>query len=302
MKRILPYIQITGAMAIVGSNIVVGKLIAVSFPLFIATTLRFALALIILLPLVLKMERKLPTVRKKDLLFIFLLAFAGNFLYSIFLLYGLKLTTAAESGIISGTAPVVTAALSYLFLRERIGRNKVVGIALVILGIIIINLAESPSHGATRSLLGDLLICGSVVAEALWTTFGKAVSSKVSPLVLASLTIFFGFVMFLPLGIYQSIGFPLTSLPLTSWLAVAYYGLVGTVGAYLLWYQGMPKVPASTVGVFTGLVPVSAVLLSYILLKEPFVWSHPLGMLCVLIAIVCITISPPDGSSQQQKS
>lgn len=141
-------------------------------------------------------------------------------------------------------------------------------------------------------MLGDLLIGGSVVGEALWTIFGKAVSNKVSPLVLASLTTFFGFVMFLPLGIYQSIGFPFTSLPLTDWLTVAYYGVIGTVGAYLLWYQAMPKVPASTAGVFVGLAPVSAVVLSYILLKEPFIWSHPLGMLCVLTAclILCLPL------------
>jgi drug/metabolite transporter (DMT)-like permease len=38
---------------------------------------------------------------------LFLQAFAGNFLFSILLLYGLKLTSAAESGIILDTTPVV---------------------------------------------------------------------------------------------------------------------------------------------------------------------------------------------------
>ncbi len=42
---------------------------------------------------------------KRDLFYIFLLSFFGNFLYSIFLLYGLKLTSASESGIISGPHP-----------------------------------------------------------------------------------------------------------------------------------------------------------------------------------------------------
>jgi drug/metabolite transporter (DMT)-like permease len=130
------------------------------------------------------------------------------------------------------------------------------------------------------------------VCEALWTIFGKTASKKMSPLVLASLTTFSGFVMFLPLGIYQSIGFHMTSLSLLDWSTIVYYGAIGTVGAYLLWYQGIPKVPASTAGVFVGLTPVSAVVLSYVVLKEPFEWSHLLGMLCVLAAIVCITLGP----------
>jgi len=290
MRKMLPYLQISGAMIIVGSIFVVGKIIAEHLPLFIATTLRFGLASIILLPIVLRSEGKLPVVSKSDLLLVLLLSFAGNFLYSIFMLYGLRLASVAESGIISGTAPVVTAVLSYLFLHERIGYRKALGVVLVIVGIVVINLVGNAVPGAVHSVPGDLLIGGTVVCEALWTIFGKTASNKMSPLVLASLTTFSGFVMFLPLGIYQSIGFHITSLSLLDWFAIIYYGTIGTVGAYLLWYQGMPKVPASTAGVFVGLTPVSAVGLSYVVLREPFEWSHLVGMLCVLAAIVCITL------------
>jgi drug/metabolite transporter (DMT)-like permease len=111
-----------------------------------------------------------------------------------------------------------------------------------------------------------------------------------SPLVLAALTTFSGFLLFLPFGIVEAISFPFQSLPASSWLVVVYYGSVGTVGAYLLWYQGMPKVSASTAGMFVGIMPVSTVILSYVLLKEPFLWAHVLGILCVLAALVCITI------------
>ncbi len=301
MKKILPYLQISTAMMIVGSNIVVSKLIIETLPVFIATTLRFALASIILLPLVLKVEGRLPLPGKRDLLLILLLSFFGNFLYNIFLLYGLKLASATESGIISGTAPVVTAALSYIFLRERIGWNKVLSIALVILGIIIINLTGSGSYAGMHSLLGALLIGGSVMGEALWTIFGKSVSNKVSPLALASLTTFAGFFMFLPLGISQFIGSHMVTLSPSHWLLVVYYGAVGTVGAYLLWYRGMPKVPASTAGVFVGLTPVSAVVLSFLLLKEPFAWTYLLGMLCVLASLAFITLIPAIASQKMQK-
>jgi drug/metabolite transporter (DMT)-like permease len=66
---------------------------------------------------------------------------------------------------------------------------------------------------------------------------------------------------------------------------MVYYGL-GTVGAYLLWYQGVSKAPASTAGAFTGIQPVSAAVLSNLLLKEPMVWSYWLGIGSVLSAIV----------------
>jgi len=292
MKKgaLLSYLQITGAMIIVGSNIIAGKLISHGFPIFIASTLRFALASLLLLLLVMKFERGFPRVMKRDLLNIFFISFFGNFLYSIFLLYGLRLTSASESGIIAGSAPVVTAVLSYIFLHERLGKKKIFGLLLVILGIVTLNLSGNPLPGAMHSVIGDLLIGGSVIGEALWTIFGKTISPKVTPLVLTALTTFSGFLLFLPFGVVQSIGFPFQSLPASDWLVIVYYAAVGTVGAYLLWYRGIPKLPASTAGMFVGIMPVSAVILSYVLLKEPFLWTHLLGILCVLVALACITV------------
>ena len=220
----LPYAQLTSAMIIVGSNIVAGKLISNDFPLFLAATLRFALASALLLALVLRVEKQFPRIMKRDLFSIVLLSFFGNFLYSIFLLFGLQLTSAIESGIISGTAPVVTAVLSYVFLRERMGQKKLFGLLLVILGMVIINLSGNALLGERHSVVGDLLIFGSVVGEALWTIIGKTVSPKVSPLVLAALTTCSGFLLFLPCGIVQAIGFHFVLLPVSSWLAVIYWG------------------------------------------------------------------------------
>lgn len=306
MKRrvFLPYAQMTGAMIIVGSTVVAGKVISNGFPLFLASTLRFALASALLFPLVLRAEKPFHQIMKRDLLRIVLLSFFGNFLYSIFLLYGLQRTSATESGIILGTAPVVTATLSYVFLHERFGQKKMVGLLLVILGMVIINVSGSAPFGTLHLVMGDFLIGGSVIGEALWTLFGKTVSVKISPLVLAALTTFCGLLFFLPFGIIQAIGFPFQTLPASGWLVVAYYGSVGTVGAYLLWYQGIPKVPASTVGMFVGIMPVSTVIFSSVLLKEPLLWTQVLGILCVLAALVCITadISFPKPRSNNRAS
>lgn len=294
-KELIAYIELTGAMVIVGSNIVVGKMITTGFPVFIASALRFALASSILLVLLLKTAKGFPRIAKRDVLIMFLQSLAGNFLYSVFLLYGLKLTSAAESGIISGTMPAAVGLISFLFLRERLTWSKWLGIGLVVIGMIVMNGSGQLAGGdhGTNNLLGNLLIVGSVIGEALWTTLSKMTAGRVPPLASACLTSCFGFVLFLPIALYQSINFNYSSISLGSWGAVVYYGLVGTVAAYLLWYQGVVKVSAGTAGVFTGIAPVSAVALSYIVLGEPFAWSHVLGGACVLLAIVLIARTPP---------
>ena len=49
--------------------------------------------------------------------------------------------------------------------------------------------------------------------------------------------------------------------------------------------QGVTKLPTSTAAAFTGVFPISAVLLSYGILGEPFMWSHLAGVLLVMSGI-----------------
>ena len=298
-RQLRASLELSAAMIIVGSIVVVSKVITTSFPVFLAAALRFTLASAVLLPLLFKTEHGLPSLGKKDTCLLFFQAFAGNFLFSILLLYGLKLTSAAESGIILGTVPVVIGLLSFLFLGEPLTRNKVIALFIATVGIgVISSIGTLPSAGqGANPLLGNVFVFGAVVGEALWTILGKAVSGKVTPLTIASLTSFFGLLLFSPLALYQARSFNFVTVDPLSWVAVVYYGL-GTVGAYLLWYQGVSKVPASVAGAFTGIQPVSTVVLSNLLLKEPLVWSYWVGIGSVLSAIVLMLRTP---SSSRKK-
>ncbi|MCE1254454.1 MAG: DMT family transporter [Anaerolineae bacterium] len=294
-QRYRAYLELSLAMGFVGSSIVVGKLMVASFPVFLASALRFGLATLFLLPLLFWREKKLPVITVKDWLFIFLQTVCGVFLFSIFLLNGLKLTGAAESGIITSTTPAVLGLISFFFLKERLSLKKWSGIALTLCGVLAINLLGTTlnTDRGANPLLGNLLVFGAVVGEALFTTFRKLISPKISPLVTTTLMSLIGFILFLPLALPEALAFNFSQTTTTDWLMVLYSGLVITVIAFLLWFSGLSKVPASTAAVFTGVWPVSAVLLSYLFLKEPFYPSHLLGMVCVLGGIALIAFESP---------
>ncbi len=76
--------------------------------------------------------------------------------------------------------------------------------------------------------------------------------------------------LFLPLTLYQAAGFDFSAVDLADWVPVLHYGVFVTAVGYLLWFGGLLRVPASTAGVFTGVLPVSAMLLCYAILGEPF--------------------------------
>ena len=59
----------------------------------------------------------------------------------------------------------------------------------------------------------------------------------------------------------------------------------------VLWYLGVSRASGSTAAAFMGVMPISALLLSYLLLGESFELIHAVGMLAVLAAIAAVTRS-----------
>ncbi len=290
------YLELTVAMVLVGSSVVVGKLMAESLPVFLAGGLSSAIGAAIFVPVLLRREGGLPAVGGRDLLILVLQALTGIFLFRVLLLWGLLFTTAAEGGVITSTTPAVVGLVSFFFLKEKLGPRVVAGIALSVLGIVALNVLGSDAGAVLGSapLLGNLLVFGAVISEALFTIFGKAASERVTPLATAASASVLSLALFLPLGLYQVVGFDFSSVVgLRGWVAVLHYGVFVTALGYLLWFGGLSRVPASTAGVFTGVLPVSAVVLSYAVLGEPFSWAHLAGVACVLLAILLITRQSP---------
>lgn len=295
-KNVGAYLQITLAMAIVGSSVVVSKIIVSDFPVFLSSGLRFAIASLVLVSLFIKLENGITKITRKDLFILFKQGFTGIFLFSVFLLYGLKLTNAAESGIITSTTPAVVGLILFLFLKKRLTQNKAVGISLTVLGILTVNYLETEltlRHNFL-ALVANLLIFGAIFGESLFTIFRKILSQAVSPLATAALVSVLGFFLFLPFSIYEASKFDFTELSIIDWFPIFYYAIVVTVIAFILWFQGVSKVPASTAAVFAGIIPISAVFLSVIALNGPVSLRHVLGALCIFLGIVFMTRHPGD--------
>ncbi len=84
-----------------------------------------------------------------------------------------------------------------------------------------------------------------------------------------------------------------SAVPIAGWVAICYYGIFVTVLAFFLWFRGVAIVPASTSAGFMGVLPISAVLLSYAILGESFAWSHLVGIASVLAGIALLTRAAP---------
>ncbi|PDT38600.1 EamA family transporter [Rhizobium sp. M10] len=280
-RQVQGYIYLTLAMLTVGSTVIASKLIAAGLPPFSATAARFALAFPVFLVLMRATGVRLPKLSRRDRLILFIQAGAGSVGYTTLLISGLSLTSAADAGVIIGTLPVVSAAISILLLGERPQPALLLAVALATAGVSSIAFTPKAAGG---SLAGNALILLAVVCEGLFILLNKRLTADIPPLAQSTLMTGIGFAVAVIPAVFEAPS--AQGLSASAAAAVGYYALVPTVAGFLLWYAGAERVSGTEASLFTALAPVSAVLLAFVTLGEPVGFSQLAGIACVLAAVL----------------
>lgn len=292
------WICLTLAMSIAGSAVVAGKLLVGSMPVFLAAGLGLGAGLLVMLPQ-LWLRREKGALDGRTHATLALQALCGIALYRICTFEGLRFTSAASAGLMSSAAPAVIGLLAWGMLRERPPLRRIAGIACVSLGLLAINLTPFlAAHGAAgadaaqasggeawRTLLGNGLVLAAVLCEAAFSVLSKARCCPMSPLRRTTIVSFYAFIMLLPMALFEARNFDFTSLSASAIWGLAYYGAAVSYLSYVLWFRGIAQVQASAAAAFTGLVPLSGVALSWLLLGEQILWTHLAGLACVTAGI-----------------
>lgn len=296
-SRFIAYLLLTASMALVGTYVALSKPLVAVIPVFALAFLRFAIAAVAMLPWTFPAKDEAPLTRTEQWLF-FLLSFFGNFLFSICMLTGIALTTATAAGVTLATLPAVVALLSRWFLRETLTLRVWIAIALAVTGIALLQLAKTTEPllepgSALNALLGNLLMFGAVVCEAIYVIISKRLSATRSPLRVSALINLLGLVLIAPLGLWQFVAFDAGQLTANLWLLLIFYSLAASLFAVWMWVAGLKHVAASQAGVFTVALPIAATLVGVFLLGETFTWLQAAALVCASAGIFLIGSARP---------
>ena len=257
-------------------------------PVFVLALLRFGIAAVAMLPWSAPRAHETPLTRREHGLF-FLMSFLGNFLFSICMLSGVRLTTATAAGVIMATLPAVVAIGSWLLLRERLSRRTLAAIALSIGGIALLQFARGArdaSHAAT--LAGNALIFGAVICEASYVIIGKRLAATRVPLRVSALINLWGLALIAPFGLAQLADFDLGTVSGALWSLLVFYSLAASLFAVWLWMTGLKHVPANHAGVFTVALPIAATAVGVLFLGETFTLLHAGALALAAAGVVLI--------------
>ncbi|MDA3958303.1 DMT family transporter [Oceanispirochaeta sp.] len=272
------------AFSLGGSTVVAAKLLTGRIPLFLCCFLSMATGLLILIPLQLKEWQVLKSLTKKEIGNIFLQGFSGMLLFRVFTILGLQYTSAASAGLITSSGPAVMALLSMFFLKEKPGNNKILALVLTILSLILIN--TSSGESIRFSYRGNGLILLAVLCECGMTLIRKSHGRSIPALTNTTVLVLACLLISFPMALWELSIFPLSMLAPRDWIVLLYYGLFPTAAGYLLWASGVMKIPGSMAGVTMAAAPLSALVLSVLILKERLQIRHWISGILVVAALL----------------
>lgn len=297
VRRWWAYGSLALSMSLVGSYVALSKPLVLVFPVFLLAWLRFGIGGLAMWRWLRKpADEAVISPRTRRLLF--LESFLGNFLFSICMLFGVSLTTAVAAGLVMSSIPAVVAILSWLILKERIGRRTSAAIACAALGISLFSLqkpdagiaasAEASFLGLGYAVWGNLLVFAAVVCEASYVVIGKKLTEGLGPKRISAIINLWGFVLVTPFGLWAAWHFDFAVVSGAIWALLFFYALAASVWTVWLWMTGLKTVPASRAGVFTVMLPVSAAAVGVLFMGERL---SPMQMLAFGIALLGLILA-----------
>jgi drug/metabolite transporter (DMT)-like permease len=255
-----------------------------SMGLFTSVFLRFAAASLILLVLLRLRAGNFPRLSPRESVLVAVLGLVGIGVYNCLFAYGLSLVEASRAALIVPANPAFTALIAALFLGERLGRVRAVGVALCVLGALwVLGRGSFETFAALQFSLGDLVLVACLFMWSGYTLLGRMALSTLSPIALTAYVMALGS---LPIGIPAWLEHAsLADVTWQGWAALAYLVVFGTVLPYLWFYDGVKALGAARASQFINLVPPIAVLESVLLLNEQTTPGLLVGMVLVVAGL-----------------
>jgi drug/metabolite transporter (DMT)-like permease len=194
------------------------------------------------------------------------------------------------------TQPLWTVIFSRLLLQEKITKNKVLAIMLVLTGVVTLVNPFNPMNIGNFSGIIIALIGG--ISLSAWIVYSRKSAIKKYH----HMTTTFGVVIFVL--VFLIISYPIVyffirdpqiirlslDLPMRMWFYLFAFMVISELIPYILLLKGLKKVLASSAGIILLLEPVSAALLAAVLLHQPITPNILLGGSLILISnyiVIC---------------
>ncbi|WP_265332509.1 DMT family transporter [Stagnihabitans tardus] len=194
-----------------------------------------------------------------------LMGLFNNLLPFSLIVWGQTQIPSGLAGILNASTALFSVLIAALaFADERLTRNRIAGLVLGLVGVVV-TIGPASLHDFDLTSLGQLAILGAGLCYGLSGAYGRARLKGIRPEVSAAAMLSVSALTLAPLALWQN-GLPQFTAP--SLAAVLYLALIASALAYRLFYTILAEAGAGNLGLVTLLIAPVAVILGALLYGE----------------------------------
>lgn len=269
-----------------------GKVAAEHSNAHVAAFWRYAISFISIIPVIWFLKTPLKTDRIGFLYMVGAGALTSLFNYLFFA--GLAHGQAGYGGtMVTSLAPIITYILSISFLGTQVSSRQIGALFIGVLGALI--LLRVPFDGFAFLNINSSYFLGCAIVWALVTVIAQKASKRAHlmfyTLVVFGITAFINMVFALP---YQPFDFK--AYDETFWITIVLIGVLPGTFSTALYFVSAGKVGAHRTGVFMFIVPVGAIVSSWVVYGEALEMTTLIGCLMAFAAVILFNMRKAKGA------
>lgn len=289
LKNIYTGISLAALAALIWSgNFIVARGVYKEIPPISLAFYRWLFASIILFPFAYKQFKNDWKIIKQSWHYLFWVSLTGIALFNTFVYVGGHYTSAINLALIGTTSsPIMANILARIFLKEKIGWFKIIGIALCITGVLFL-LAK----GEFGNLLtfqfseGDLWVLLAAFCFAVYNTLVRKKPAAISASSFLLAIFSMGTILLLPFFIWEfNYSPPVIWSTNLAWV-ILYLSVGASVICFWIWNIAIQKLGAGRTALFGNLIPIFSSIEAVVWLHERFTINHIISMTIVLMGLV----------------
>lgn len=213
---------------------------------------------------------------------------------------GLNNTMPIHASLIMMTTPIMITFIAMIVLKERVGWNKIIGLALGVCGaFILMSAGKEITTLGKNTALGDFLVFLNAISYAIYLVIIKPLMQRYRPVIVMRWVFLFGFMFVLPFGWKDFVSTDWQLFQAADWAAVIFTVVGVTFLAYLWNIYALKHLSPSVAGAYIYSQPFFAGVISIIFMNEDITLPKIVATVLLFVGVYFVNFGLKRNRQQQ---
>ena len=228
-------------------------------------------------------------VQKKHYWRFFICAVSGIAINQLLFIKGLSLTYSIHASLLMLATPIFVTLLAAWILKNKLTKNKWLGLLLGITGATIIISGAGQGQDASNIFLGDIYIIINAISYAFYFIWVQPLMKIYPPIMVIRIIFTLGFFLMLPFCLQEYLEIPWHNYQPLDWGLLFLIIFCGTFLAYIFNVFGIKVLGPGVAGSYIYTQPVFAAIVAMIVLKEELDIFKIIAAVCIAAGVYLST-------------